>query len=202
MSTGTPDVVFDANGLATVVVQDRQSGDVLMVAHANAEALRLTAETGFAHFWSRSRKALWKKGETSGHVLHVRETRVDCDRDALLFVVDPTGPVCHTGSRTCFGDTPAATSGVLAELGRVIARRAKDGPPDSYTARLMAKGPDGALKKIGEEATEVVLAAKGESDERLAEESADLLFHLLVALQQRGLGIGEVLSVLERRRKA
>lgn len=202
MSAATPDVVFDANGLATVVVQDRVSGDVLMVAHANAEALRLTAETGLAHFWSRSRKALWKKGETSGHVLHVRETRVDCDRDAVLFVVDPTGPACHTGSRTCFGDAPPATSGVLAEIGRVIAQRAKGGAPDSYTARLLAKGPDGALKKIGEEATEVVLAAKGESDERLAEESADLLFHLLVALQQRGLGIGDVLSVLERRRKS
>ena len=202
MSVALPGVVFDANGLATVVVQDRASGDVLMVAHADAEALRLTAETGFAHFWSRSRKALWKKGETSGHVLRVRETRVDCDRDAVLFVVDLTGPACHTGSRTCFGDAPAAASGILAELGRVIARRARDGAEDSYTASLLAMGPDGPLKKIGEEATEVILAAKGESDERLAEESADLLFHLLVVLHQRGLGIGEVLAVLERRRKA
>jgi phosphoribosyl-ATP pyrophosphohydrolase/phosphoribosyl-AMP cyclohydrolase len=197
-----PEVAFDANGLATVVVQDRVSGDVLMVAHANAEALRLTAETGYAHFWSRSRKALWRKGETSGNVLRVRETRIDCDRDAILFVVDPEGPACHTGLRTCFGETPAATSGVLAELGRVIARRAREGGKDSYTARLLAKGQDGALKKIGEEATEVVLAAKGESDERLAEEAADLVFHLLVALHQRGLGIAEVLSVLEHRRKA
>jgi phosphoribosyl-AMP cyclohydrolase / phosphoribosyl-ATP pyrophosphohydrolase len=202
MSPEAPDMVFDANGLATVVVQDRASGDVLMVAHTNAEALRLTTETGYAHFWSRSRKALWKKGETSGNVLHVRETRVDCDGDALLFVVDPSGPACHTGSRTCFGDAPAATAGVLAELGRVIAQRARDEAPDSYTAKLLAKGPDAALKKIGEEATEVILAAKDESDERLAEESADLLFHLLVALHQRGLGIGDVLSVLERRRKA
>jgi len=202
MKVAASDVAFDASGLVTVVVQDRLSGDVLMVAHANAEALRLTSETGFAHFWSRSRQALWKKGETSGNVLHVRETRVDCDRDCVLFVVDPTGPACHTGSRTCFGDAPAAASGVLAELGRVIAQRAKGGGADSYTARLLAKGPDAALKKIGEEATEVVLAAKGESDERLAEESADLLFHLLVALHQRGLGIGEVLGVLERRRKA
>ena len=202
MTTEAPVVAFDASGLATVVVQDRASGDVLMVAHANAEALRLTALTGFAHFWSRSRKALWKKGETSGNVLHVRETRVDCDGDAVLFVVDPTGPACHTGSRTCFGDAPATTAGVLAELGRVIAQRAQDKAADSYTARLLAKGPDGALKKIGEEATEVILAAKGESDERLAEESADLLFHLLVALHQRNLGIGDVLSVLERRRKA
>jgi phosphoribosyl-AMP cyclohydrolase / phosphoribosyl-ATP pyrophosphohydrolase len=202
MSTATPEVAFDANGLVTVVVQDRASGDVLMVAHANALALRLTAETGFAHFWSRSRKALWKKGETSGNVLQVRDTRVDCDRDAVLFVVDPSGPACHTGSRTCFGDAPAAAAAVLAELGRVIAQRSQDKAADSYTAKLLAKGPDGALKKIGEEATEVILAAKGESDERLAEESADLLFHLLVALHQRGLGIVDVLSVLERRRKA
>ena len=152
--------------------------------------------------WSRSRKALWKKGETSRNFLRVRETRVDCDRDAVLFVVDATGPACHTGSRTCFGDAPAATAGVLAELGRVIAQRAQDNAAGSYTAKLLAKGADGALKKIGEEATEVILAAKGESDERLAEESADLLFHLLVALHQRGLGIADVLSVLERRRKA
>jgi phosphoribosyl-ATP pyrophosphohydrolase/phosphoribosyl-AMP cyclohydrolase len=201
MTIAVPNVVY-ANGLATVVVQDRASGDVLMVAHANAEALRLTAETGFAHFWSRSRNALWKKGETSGNVLQVREVLVDCDRDAILFVVDPTGPACHTGSRTCFGDGPAAGAGVLAELGRVIAQRARDGATDSYTAKLLAKGPDGALQKIGEEATEVILAAKGESDVRLAEESADLLFHLLVVLHQRGLGIGDVLAVLERRRKA
>jgi phosphoribosyl-AMP cyclohydrolase / phosphoribosyl-ATP pyrophosphohydrolase len=202
MSVALPEVAYDANGLATVVVQDRVSGDVLMVAHANAEALRLTAETGFAHFWSRSRKVLWKKGETSGNALRVRETRVDCDRDAVLFVVDPSGPACHTGSRTCFGDAPAAVSGVLAELGRVIAQRARDGAEGSYTSRLLAKGSDAALKKIGEEATEVILAAKGESDERLAEEAADLVFHLLVALHQRGLGVGEVLDVLERRRKA
>lgn len=201
MSVRVPDVVFDANGLVPVVVQDRASGDVLMVAHADAEALRLTAETGFAHFWSRSRKALWKKGETSGHVLHVREVRVDCDRDTLLLVVDPAGPACHTGARTCFGDAPAAGSGVLAEVGRVIAERARTGGEGSYTARLLAKGPDAALKKIGEEATEVILAAKGEPDERLAEEAADLVFHLLVALHQRGLGVGDVLAVLERRRK-
>jgi phosphoribosyl-ATP pyrophosphohydrolase/phosphoribosyl-AMP cyclohydrolase len=202
MSTRVPDVTFDANGLATVVVQDRTSGEVLMVAHANAEALRLTAETGYAHFWSRSRNALWKKGETSGNVLRVRETRVDCDRDAVLFLVDPAGPACHSGSRTCFGDAPAAAFGVLAELGRVIAERERHAAEGSYTARLLAKGPDAALQKIGEEATEVILAAKGESSERLAEESADLLFHLLVALHQRGLGIGDVLSVLASRRKA
>jgi phosphoribosyl-ATP pyrophosphohydrolase/phosphoribosyl-AMP cyclohydrolase len=201
VTVSVPAVVFDANGLVPVVVQDRESGDVLMVAHADAEALRLTAETGFAHFWSRSRKALWKKGETSGHVLHVRDARVDCDRDTLLLVVDPAGPACHTGTRTCFGDGAAAMSGVLAELSRVIAERARAGGRGSYTARLLAEGPDAALKKIGEEATEVILAAKGEPDERLAEEAADLVFHLLVALHQRGLGARDFLAVLERRRK-
>jgi phosphoribosyl-ATP pyrophosphohydrolase/phosphoribosyl-AMP cyclohydrolase len=202
LSVTLPEVAFGEDGLVPVVVQDRASGDVLMVAHADAQALRLTAETGFAHFWSRSRKALWKKGETSGNVLHVREARVDCDQDTLLLVVDPAGPACHTGQRTCFGDAPAATAGVLAELGRVIAERARSGGDASYVARLLARGPDAALKKIGEEATEVILAAKGEADERLAEEAADLLFHLLVVLHQRGLGAGDVLAVLERRRKA
>jgi phosphoribosyl-ATP pyrophosphohydrolase/phosphoribosyl-AMP cyclohydrolase len=201
VSLPLPEVVFDANGLLPVVVQDRASGDVLMVAHANAEALRLTAETGYAHFWSRRRKALWKKGESSGHVLHVRKLLVDCDKDTLLLVVDPAGPACHTGERTCFGDAPAARAGVLAELSRVIAERARTGGDGSYTARLLTKGPDAALKKIGEEATEVVLAAKGEPDERLAEEAADLVFHLLVVLHQRGLAAEDVLAVLERRRK-
>jgi phosphoribosyl-AMP cyclohydrolase / phosphoribosyl-ATP pyrophosphohydrolase len=194
------DLVYSSDGLLPVVAQDRASGDVLMVAWANVEAVRLTAETGEAHFWSRTRQRLWKKGESSGHILHVRAARTDCDRDTLLLIVDPEGPACHTGVRTCFGDSTATHAGVLAELQRVIAERAANRPEGSYTSRLLAKGLDHTLKKIGEEATEVVLAAKGESDERLAEESADLLFHLLVALQQRGLGPSEVLDVLARRR--
>jgi phosphoribosyl-ATP pyrophosphohydrolase/phosphoribosyl-AMP cyclohydrolase len=197
-----PPVAFGEDGLIPVIAQDRQSGDVLMVAFADAEAVAKTAETGFAHFWSRRRKALWKKGETSGHVLRVREARVDCDGDTLLLVVDPAGPACHRGTRTCFGDAPAASAGILAEVERVIAERATSAPEASYTARLLHKGQDAVLKKIGEEATEVVLAAKGETDERLAEESADLVFHLLVALHQRGLRMADVLAVLERRRKA
>jgi phosphoribosyl-ATP pyrophosphohydrolase/phosphoribosyl-AMP cyclohydrolase len=194
------ELVYAADGLLPVVAQDRSSGDVLMVAWANAEALRLTAETGEAHFWSRTRQRLWKKGETSGHVLRVRAARADCDRDTLLLIVDPEGPACHTGTRTCFGEGTLTRAGVLAELQRVIAERAAARPEGSYTSRLLAKGLDASLKKIGEEATEVVLAAKGESDERLAEESADLLFHLLVALHQRGLGPGDALDVLARRR--
>jgi phosphoribosyl-ATP pyrophosphohydrolase/phosphoribosyl-AMP cyclohydrolase len=196
-----PEAKFDDRGLVPVVVQERASGDVLMVAFANREALRLTAETGEAHFWSRSRNALWRKGETSGHVLRVVEVRTDCDADTLLMVAEPAGPACHTGARTCFGDASPTEAGVLFELGRLVAARDRERPEGSYVAKLLGKGPDAVLKKIGEEATEVVLAAKGESDERLAEEAADLLFHLVVALQQRGMGIGHALEVLERRRR-
>ena len=194
------DVAFDGAGLVPVVVQDHASGDVLMVAFANAEALARTAESGLAHFWSRSRRALWRKGETSGHGLRVREVRADCDRDTLLMVVDPEGPVCHTGTRTCFGEDAPALGGTLDDLQRVIAARAAAAPETSYTARLLARGPDQVLKKIGEEATEVVLAAKGESDQRLAEEAADLVYHRLVALRQRGVPFARVLETLRARR--
>lgn len=191
---------FDANGLVPVIAQDRASGDVLMLAWANAEALAKTAQTGLAHFWSRRRKALWRKGETSGNDLRVVEARADCDRDTLLLVVEPAGPACHEGTRTCFGEASPTAAGMLEELARVVRARAQAKPEDSYTARLLAKGQGAVLKKIGEEATEVVLAASGESDARLAEESADLLFHLLVALEQRGLPLASVMDELRRRR--
>jgi phosphoribosyl-AMP cyclohydrolase / phosphoribosyl-ATP pyrophosphohydrolase len=201
MSLTVPEgLQFDARGLVPVVVQDYASGDVLMVAWANAEALDLTARTGLAHFWSRTRTALWKKGETSGHQLHVREMRRDCDGDTVLVVADPEGPTCHTEARTCFGDDTPTAAGVVEDLARVIAQRGRDRPEGSYTARLMAKGLDGALKKVGEEATEVVLAAKGESDRRLAEECADLLYHVLVVLEQRHVRPSAVLDVLRERR--
>lgn len=193
-------LVFDASGLLPVIAQDRASGDVLMLAWANAEAVAKTGETGLAHFWSRSRKALWRKGESSGHTLRVVEARADCDKDALLLLVEPAGPACHTGTRTCFGETSPTAAGMLEELARVVRERAQAKPDDSYTARLLAKGPGAVLKKIGEEATEVVLAASGESDARLAEESADLLFHLLVALEQRQLPLASVMDELRRRR--
>jgi phosphoribosyl-AMP cyclohydrolase / phosphoribosyl-ATP pyrophosphohydrolase len=203
VTVALPDALaYDAAGLIPVVVQDAASGDVLMVAYANREALDLTARTGLAHFWSRSRGALWRKGETSGNEMRVREVRADCDRDALLMVVDPAGPACHTGTRTCFGDDTPTSAGIMAELGRVIASRASASPDSSYTARLLAKGPDHVLKKIGEEATEVVLAAKSESDERLAEEAADLLYHLTVAMAQRRVPFARALEVLRARRRA
>ena len=193
-------LVFDANGLLPVVAQDRASGDVLMLAWANAEAVARTAETGLAHFWSRSRRALWRKGESSGHTLRVVEALADCDKDALLLVVEPAGPACHTGTRSCFGEESRTAAGMLEELRRVVRQRAQAGNDSSYTARLLAKGPGQVLKKIGEEATEVVLAASGESDERLTAESADLLFHLLVALEQRGVPLASVMDELRRRR--
>jgi phosphoribosyl-ATP pyrophosphohydrolase/phosphoribosyl-AMP cyclohydrolase len=194
-------VVFDERGLAPAVAQDRSSGDVLMLAWTNAEALRLTAETAFAHFWSRSRGRLWKKGESSGQTLHVTEIRADCDGDALLYLVEPAGPACHTGRRTCFGDGSATLAGVLDELQALVRERRGADPDGSYTARLHAKGLDHVLKKIGEEATEVVLAAKAESDERLASEAADLLFHLVVAFEQRGVPFARALEVLAQRRR-
>lgn len=195
-------LVFDEAGLVPVVVQDRASGDVLMVAWANAEALARTAETGLAHFWSRSRQSLWRKGETSGNGLRVVEVRADCDGDTLLLVVDPEGPACHTGSRSCFGETSPTAAGMLEELARVIAERAEAPPEESYTARLLSKGPDHVLKKIGEEATEVVLAGRAQSDERLAEETADLFYHLLVALHQRKVPLARAMDELRRRRSS
>jgi phosphoribosyl-ATP pyrophosphohydrolase/phosphoribosyl-AMP cyclohydrolase len=132
--------------------------------------------------------------------MRVREARTDCDRDTVLLIVEPEGPACHQGTRTCFGDTTPTAAGILEELGRVITERATSGGEGSYTVRLLSKGLDHTLKKVGEEATEVVLAAKGETDERLAEETADLLFHLLVALAQRGVALERALDVLRRRR--
>jgi len=202
VSVAVPEALaYDAAGLIPVVVQEADSGDVLMVAYANREALDRTAQTGHAHFWSRSRSALWRKGETSGNEMRVREMRTDCDRDALLMVVDPAGPACHTGTRTCFGEESATAAGIVGELGRVIAERASAAPDGSYTARLLAKGQDQVLKKIGEEATEVVLAAKAESDERLAEEAADLVYHLMVAMAQRKVPFTRALEVLRARRR-
>jgi phosphoribosyl-ATP pyrophosphohydrolase/phosphoribosyl-AMP cyclohydrolase len=201
MAVAMPDgLVYDANGLLPVIAQDRASGDVLMLAWANAEAVAKTAETGLAHFWSRSRKGLWRKGETSGNTLRVVEARADCDKDTLLLVVEAAGPACHTGERTCFGGSSPTAAGMLEELARVVKERAQAPPEESYTARLLARGPGHVLKKIGEEATEVVLAASGESDERLASESADLLYHLLVALDQRRVALSSVMDELRRRR--
>ena len=205
-------VRFGPDGLVPVVAQERRSGDVLMVAYADREALERTLSTGLAHYYSRSRQALWRKGETSGHEQRVAEVRLDCDGDALLFRVEQIGPACHTGSRTCFarrvggsesepsaGEDPGGHH--LSRLAAPIAGRAAPRPSGSYTAELLDKGVAKVSQKVGEEAVELVVAANAEGDERVAAESADLLYHLLVLLQARGIPLDAVLRELENRTK-
>jgi phosphoribosyl-ATP pyrophosphohydrolase/phosphoribosyl-AMP cyclohydrolase len=202
-----PEPSWDDAGLAPVVVQDHRSGRVLMVAYANREALAATRETGEAHFWSRSRAELWRKGATSGNTMRVVGIRDDCDGDALLYEVEPAGPACHTGTESCFtrpGDTDAQGTAWLEHLWSTIAERAAARPEGSYTARLLAEGVDAPARKVAEEAAEVLLAAKdhaagGGSDARLAEEAADLLYHLLVLLAERGVEPAQVIDVLATR---
>ena len=197
------EVSFDERGLAPCIVQDWLTGEVLTLAYMNAESLRLTRETGETHFFSRSRDELWHKGETSGNVQAVRAIRYDCDGDALLVLVEPAGPACHTGERSCFhrGEIePAAPYEVLPALERIIAARASERPEGSYTAKLLA---DGGLngEKVREEAEEVARAAAEESDERLAEEAADVLYHLAVLLRGRELSLADAERVLDGRRQ-
>jgi phosphoribosyl-ATP pyrophosphohydrolase/phosphoribosyl-AMP cyclohydrolase len=192
------------------IVQDRRTGRVLMVAYLDEEAIRETERTGLAHFWSRSRRRLWQKGETSGNTMQVRSIRRDCDDDTLLIEVDPAGPACHTGARSCFdgpGDRPLEGFAWLERLWAVIAGRIADPPPGSYTASLAGAGVDAPARKVIEEAAETALAAKdhavGAADERrVAEEAADLLYHLLVLLGERRISPGEVIDVLEERSRA
>lgn len=189
-------VHFGDDGLVPVVAQSALSGEVLMVAYADREALERTHATGAAHYHSRSRAKLWKKGETSGHEQAVREMRVDCDGDAVLYVVRQTGPACHTGAPTCFG---GPTGAVLTRLAGTIADRARTRPAGSYTAGLLAEGVARVAQKVGEEAVETVVAATAQDDARLAAEAADLLYHLLVLLEARRLPLERVLEELERR---
>jgi phosphoribosyl-ATP pyrophosphohydrolase/phosphoribosyl-AMP cyclohydrolase len=175
--------------LRPTIVQDAESGRVLMLAWMDDEAERRTRDSGEAWFWSRSREEYWHKGATSGNTMAVDELRDDCDGDALLLRVRPAGPACHTGSLSCFA--PA--------LWRTIAQRAQDRPQGSYTAKLLAEGPAAAARKVGEEAVEVVTAALAETDERLAEEAADLVYHLYVLLASRGVDIAAVEDVLAKR---
>jgi phosphoribosyl-AMP cyclohydrolase / phosphoribosyl-ATP pyrophosphohydrolase len=198
------DIAFDERGLVPCIVQDWQSGEVLTRAYMNAESLRLTRETGEVHFFSRSRGELWHKGATSGNTLAVKAIRYDCDADALLALVDPAGPACHTGERSCFhsGDmTPGAPHETLPTLERTIASRAATRPDGSYTARLLSD-PTLAGAKVQEEAEEVVRAAREESDERVAEEAADVLYHVAVLLRWRGLTLADAERVLDGRRKS
>ncbi|MDR5683400.1 MAG: bifunctional phosphoribosyl-AMP cyclohydrolase/phosphoribosyl-ATP diphosphatase HisIE [Armatimonadota bacterium] len=204
---GRGPVAFDDLGLVPVVVQDRCTGAVLMLAYADAAAIARTERTGLAHFWSRSRGRPWQKGETSGHVLRVHRILTDCDGDAVLYVVDPSGPACHTGERSCFhrdlsGARGVAPAAVLADLAALVASRRAHPVEGSYTAALLSDVPSRLHAKIYEEAAEVVRAAREEGPRRLAEEAADLLYHLLVLLARHDVALSDVLDVLERRRGA
>jgi phosphoribosyl-ATP pyrophosphohydrolase/phosphoribosyl-AMP cyclohydrolase len=212
-----PEIEFDQQGLVPCVVQDFASGEVLMLAYMSGQSLEMTLETGDLHFYSRSREELWKKGETSGNIMHLRQLRYDCDGDALVALVDPAGPACHTGERSCFyrevlgsasprKDAPKAegepypvTFEALPALERTIRHRALQRPEGSYTVTLLDdRGLIG--EKVEEEAEEVVRAAREESDQRVAEEAADLLYHLSVLLASRELPLAAAMEVLNGRR--
>jgi phosphoribosyl-ATP pyrophosphohydrolase/phosphoribosyl-AMP cyclohydrolase len=192
------------DGLVPAIVQDADTGAVLMMAYMNREALDQTLSRRRAVFYSRSKQRLWEKGETTGHTLDVVDIAIDCDNDTLLVTARPRGPACHNGTRTCFGDeSRTAASGIafLAKLEGVIAQRATEKPEDSYTARLLAKGLGKVAQKVGEEGVETALAGAGESEQKLIEESADLLFHLLVLLRARGVKLDDVVRQLEARHR-
>jgi len=210
------EIEFDQRGLAPCVVQDFATGEVLMLSYVSAESLERTLETGDLHFHSRSRDELWKKGETSGAFMHLRQLRYDCDGDALVAIVDPAGPACHTGERSCFyrevmgsasarkdappapGEPSAVNHEALPALERTLRSRAVERPDGSYTVKLL---DDRTLigEKVEEEAEEVIRAAREESDERVAEEAADLLYHLSVLLVSRGVPQSAVMDVLNDR---
>jgi phosphoribosyl-ATP pyrophosphohydrolase/phosphoribosyl-AMP cyclohydrolase len=197
------EVVFDERGLVPCIVQHWRTGEVLTLAYMNREALSRTRETGELHFFSRSRGELWHKGETSGNTQALRALRYDCDGDALLVLVEPSGPACHTGERTCFhrGELdPGAPYEVLPALERTIELRALERPDGSYTARLL-DNPQLVGEKVREEAEEVARAAREEADDRVAEEAADVLYHLAVLLRERGLSLSDAERVLDGRRK-
>jgi phosphoribosyl-AMP cyclohydrolase / phosphoribosyl-ATP pyrophosphohydrolase len=183
--------------LIPAIVRDARSGAVLMLAWMNDESLALTRETGQTWFWSRSRQELWHKGATSGNIQHVMHIAEDCDGDALVITVEPEGPACHTGTTSCFRNVPDLA---LDELMGVLRERKAAQPEGSYSADLFRAGRNRILKKIGEEATEVVLAAKGEGRERMVSEIADLVFHLSVLMADEGIEWGEIYAELGRRR--
>jgi phosphoribosyl-ATP pyrophosphohydrolase/phosphoribosyl-AMP cyclohydrolase len=197
------DIAYDERGLVPVVVQDWRTGEVLTLAYANAEAVARTRATGELHLWSRSRGELWHKGATSGNTQFIRALRVDCDGDALLALVEPSGPACHTGERTCFHNgelDPPAPHEALPALERTLADRAAQRPEGSYTVELLDDPPRiGA--KVREEAEEVARAAREEADDRVDEEAADVLYHLTVLLHSRGRALTDAEEVLNGRRR-
>jgi len=189
------------NGLVPAIVQDAQTGKVLMLGYMNRVAYEKTRETKRVTFFSRSRQKLWTKGETSGNFLHLSEIRVDCDGDTLLVKARPEGPTCHTGADTCFDETNASAQPFLWQLEKVIADRKAQPSTESYTCQLFEKGIKKIAQKVGEEATEVVIDAVADDVPRLKEEVADLLYHLLVLLAEKDVSLDEITEVLEKRHR-
>jgi phosphoribosyl-ATP pyrophosphohydrolase/phosphoribosyl-AMP cyclohydrolase len=187
-------------GLLPAIVQDAASARVLMLGYMNAEALALTERSQEVTFFSRTRGRLWRKGETSGHVLRVRGLYLDCDCDTLLVHADPAGPTCHLGCVSCFGTDAVAQATELAELDTLIGERERTRPTASYTTHLFEQGTRRIAQKVGEEAVETALAAVAQDERALLDESADLIFHLLVLLRARGVGLADVLATLRARR--
>jgi phosphoribosyl-ATP pyrophosphohydrolase/phosphoribosyl-AMP cyclohydrolase len=195
---------FDERGLIPAIVQDARTREVLTLAYMNEESLARTIETGQTWFWSRSRNELWHKGETSGNTQSVVNLINDCDNDALVVLVNPAGPACHTGARSCFDSKPGDEDLglLLANLYKLIESRERERPEGSYTTYLFNSGLDKILKKVGEESAETIIAAKNDDVSRLTSETADLVYHLLVLLVARGVSLDEVRKELERRREA
>lgn len=200
----TENVKFDEKGLICAIAQDIESGEVLMQAYMNAEALQLTLETGYAHYFSRSRNKLWRKGEESGHVQKVISISFDCDRDCVLMKIQQTGAACHTGEYSCFfdflkGDKEAIGAEMLGKLQRIVDDRKQNPVDGSYTSYLFEKGIDKIAKKAGEEAVEMVIASKNDDKEEFIGECADLLYHTLVLLREKGVSLSEVCTELNKR---
>lgn len=192
---------YDSNGLIPAIIQDHHSGKVLMLGYMNQEAFDKTLSEKQITFFSRSKNRLWTKGESSGNFLNLVSWAVDCDADALLFKVNPVGPVCHTGADTCWNEKNSVDISFLSKLEEVISERKNQNPESSYTASLFAKGINKIAQKVGEEAVEVVIEAKDQNQELFLNESADLLFHYLVLLQAKGFKLSDVIEVLASRHK-
>ena len=187
------------NGLIPAIIQDDQSGRVLMLGFMNDEAFRKTVDSGLVTFYSRTRKKMWTKGEESGNYIHVKEIIPDCDRDTILIKAHPAGPVCHTGHDTCFNEPNTGSVSFLSALQDLIHSRKKELPEDSYTSRLFKAGINKIIQKVGEETIEMMIEAKDENDELLLNETADMLYHILVLLSARERDIRDVVAILEER---
>jgi phosphoribosyl-ATP pyrophosphohydrolase/phosphoribosyl-AMP cyclohydrolase len=195
------EIRFDERGLIPAVVQDAASREVLTLAYMNRESLARTLETKQTWFWSRSRNELWHKGETSGNTQEVVSLALDCDADAIVVLVKPAGPACHTGAVSCFDTGTPSLGALLDELYELIQSRERERPAGSYTTYLFEEGLDKILKKVGEESAETIIAAKNDDDARLTAESADLLYHVVVLLVARGISLTDIAQELAQRRK-